>query len=58
MSSFTITNVVTGATLGTYEAKTPQEALDALARDSGYADYEDACDAKFVTESEIVVTAA
>lgn len=32
-----------GADLGIYEGDTPDAALDAMARDAGYADYRDAC---------------
>lgn len=32
-----------GADLGIYEGDTPDDALDAMARCAGYADYRDAC---------------
>ena len=42
-----------GQTLGTYQATSPEAALDALARDAGYADYA-AADA--VSPGELVAT--
>jgi len=39
---FQIQNTTSGAVLGVYEAETVQEALDAMARDAGYADYAEA----------------
>jgi hypothetical protein len=39
MTQFKIVNRIGGTDLGTYEADTKEEALDAMARDAGYADY-------------------
>jgi hypothetical protein len=36
-----ITNTRSGYVLGLYDGATPAEALDAMARDAGYADYAD-----------------
>lgn len=38
---FIIGNKLSGVNLGTYEAETQAEALDAMARDAGYANYAD-----------------
>lgn len=38
MMSYTITNRISGLCLGTYEGATPQEAIEAMRRDAGYAD--------------------
>lgn len=39
MAAYTITNTRSGTILGTYDAETEAAALDAMARDAGYADY-------------------
>ena len=44
MLKFTISNPATGVTLGTYEAATKRDALDAMARDAGYKSFADACE--------------
>lgn len=39
MPRYQITNTASGAYLGEYEADSEDAALDAMARDAGYADY-------------------
>ena len=55
MKTYKITNTASGIEMGTYKGESEQDALDAMARDAGYADYEDAqrvapCDTIQVTE--------
>lgn len=45
MTSYTITNRISGLCLGTYEGATPQEAIEVMRRDAGYADSQAAADA-------------
>lgn len=40
---WTIESRASGVVLGTYAGATAEEALDALARDAGYADHAAAC---------------
>ena len=56
MKSFTITNRQSGVELGTYEAEDKAGALDAMAREAGYADYEAAQDVADADEDELIVT--
>ena len=56
MSKYLITNSRSGMDLGVYKGDTEEEALDAMARDAGYSDYAECCEAAPAREGEIVVT--
>ena len=55
MTQFKITNLVSGTEIGVYEGKTKEEALDAMARDAGYADWAHSCAVAPVAEGELEV---
>ena len=44
MTIYAITNQTSGHFFGYYEADNEAAALDKLARDAGYSDYDEACD--------------
>lgn len=44
MTTYTITNKISGAHLGEYDGETAVDALDAMARDAGYRDIDEACE--------------
>jgi hypothetical protein len=54
MTTYRIENPTTGVCLGDYQGATAQEALDAMARDAGYADY---AEAQTVAPAELTVVA-
>jgi len=56
MNTYKITNTVSGADLGTYEAEGKAQALDAMARDAGYDTYEALCLEVPALEGEIKVS--
>ena len=55
MATYQIENTRSGVILGEYEASSEAEALNAMARDAGYADYAACCEVAPVSDGEIVV---
>lgn len=56
MTSFRITNTISGHDFGCFDADTISGALDAMARDAGHSDYAEACRAVPVAKGEIKVS--
>ena len=58
MNRYTIENSRNGAILGTFQADSPHEALEAMARDAGYPDFAFACHAMPLLPGDLVVREA
>jgi hypothetical protein len=43
MTTYRVSNVTSGSTLGEYQAESQAEALDMASRDAGYESFEAAC---------------
>jgi hypothetical protein len=56
MRTFRIENTISGVVLGEYQGKCERDALDAMARDAGYADLADAQRADPAQDGELRVT--
>ncbi len=44
MKKYRIENQHSGVDMGIFDGETEEDALDAMARDAGYADYAEACE--------------
>jgi hypothetical protein len=53
---YRIANPSSGVILGVYEGTSEDDALDAMAREAGYADYSEAQDAAPAGPDELIVT--
>lgn len=53
---YEISNTISGASLGVYDAASEAEALDAMAREAGYQDYASLCEVVPAEDGEIVVS--
>lgn len=56
MKTFEISNAISGAMLGVYHAESKEAVLDAMARDAGYANYEEAQSVAPADPGEVLVT--
>jgi hypothetical protein len=56
MSVFNIFNMASGEELGRYFAVTSMDALNAMARVSGFQDYEQACQTVPTIKDQLLVT--
>jgi len=53
--TYRITKTRSGHTLGDYQGATESEALDAMARDAGYENFEAACEVAPIKDGELLV---
>jgi len=56
VSKWQIESTISGVIIGVYEGADESEALEAMAKDAGYADYAEATSVTGVDEGEILVT--